>query len=315
MVRSGSSERLTMLELPSAKDVHHLTSRPLRVGDAPAVTRLIAAQEEHDTGEVAVEEADIISDWQRPSFDLAANSVGVFEGSELVAYAEFLGHDRGDAAVHPRYRGRGVGTALARWLEHRAREVGSRVLGSPVPRGSAGDRLLAELGYEVRWTSWVLRLPEDRAVQAQPLPPGYALRTADPSEYEAVWTTVEDAFLEWSVRGRQPYADFAATVFLRPGFEPWNLRVVLSPEGEVAGAAFIVLAGETGFIDKLAVRASERGRGLARALLADAFGEVRAHGAARLELSTDSRTGALGLYTRVGMAVVSTWVNRAVTLW
>ena len=32
------------------------------------------------------------------------------------------------------------------------------------------------------------------------------------------------------------------------------------------------------------------------------------------ELSTDSRTGALGLYERVGMEVTSTWVNRAIDL-
>lgn len=32
----------------------------------------------------------------------------------------------------------------------------------------------------------------------------------------------------------------------------------------------------------------------------------------RFELSTDSRTGALGLYEKVGMRVTSTWVNRAV---
>jgi 3-oxoacyl-[acyl-carrier-protein] synthase III len=51
--------------------------------------------------------------------------------------------------------------------------------------------------------------------------------------------------------------------------------------------------------------------GLAQALLADAFGVARAHGAARATLSTDSRTGALDLYRRVGMQVESTWVHRA----
>ena len=32
------------------------------------------------------------------------------------------------------------------------------------------------------------------------------------------------------------------------------------------------------------------------------------------ELSTDSRTGALGLYEKVGMKVTSTWVSRAIKL-
>ncbi len=36
------------------------------------------------------------------------------------------------------------------------------------------------------------------------------------------------------------------------------------------------------------------------------------HGAVKSELSTDSRTGALGLYEKVGMKVTSTWVSRAI---
>ena len=32
------------------------------------------------------------------------------------------------------------------------------------------------------------------------------------------------------------------------------------------------------------------------------------------ELSTDSRTGALGLYEKVGMVVTSNWVHRGVNL-
>nr|WP_143427096.1 GNAT family N-acetyltransferase [Georgenia soli] len=49
-----------------------------------------------------------------------------------------------------------------------------------------------------------------------------------------------------------------------------------------------------------------------RALLADAFQRAREQGATRSELATDSRTGALGLYQRVGMEVTAVWVNRAV---
>jgi mycothiol synthase len=304
-----------MLEFSTSfKGMDSLTTRPLHLHDAGAVTRLIAAQELNDIGEVVIEEADIIGDWQRPSFDVEANTVGVFAGEDLIAYAEFCGHDRGDAAVRPDYRGRGIGTALAFWMQQRARHAGSTLIGMPVPEGSPSDRLLAELGYHIRWTSWVLALPEDRAIEPQPLPTGYTLRTATEGEYVPVWTVAEDAFLEWSVRERQSFDDFAATVFLRPGFEPWNLRVVMDPAGEVVGVAYVLLVEGTGFVNKLAVRADQRRRGIARALLADAFAQARAHGATRSELSTDSRTGALSLYTRVGMEVTSVWVNRAIKL-
>ncbi len=291
-----------------------LTDRPLTEADATAVFEVMAAQEAHDLGEVVIEEADIVADWQRPSFEVAAGTVGVFDGEHLVAYDEVSGADRGDAAVHPDHRGRGVGTAIARWMQEKAREGGSSVVGMPVPQGSPGDRLLEALGYRIRWTSWVLQLPEGATVPDREPPAGYTVRAARPEEYEACWTVVEDAFLEWSVRERQTFEDFSAGVMQRPGFASWNLRVAVDPDGEVVGFAQIHENVDHCYIDKLATRKDQRGKGLAQCLLIDAFAVAREHGCSRSELSTDSRTGALGLYEKVGMAVTSTWVNRAVDL-
>jgi mycothiol synthase len=172
------------------------TQRALTVSDAAAVTAVMAAQELHDVGEVVIEEADIVADWQRPSYDVTQSSVGVFAGDTLVGYAEIAGGDRGDAAVHPDHRGRGIGTALAHWMQALAREQGKPVVGMPVPQGSAGDRLLEALGYHVRWTSWVLELPECATIPRRPVPDGYAIREATEADHEAVWTLNEDAFLE-----------------------------------------------------------------------------------------------------------------------
>jgi GNAT superfamily N-acetyltransferase len=292
-----------------------LTARPLTTDDARAVYEVMAAQEKHDVGTVEIEEADIVADWQRPSFDVPASTMGVFDGNRLVAYAEVGGNGRGDAAVHPDHRGRGIGTALADWTRQLARERGDKVFGMSVPQGSAGDRLLESLGYFVRWDSWLLALPEGARIEAQPLPEGYAIRTAEgEADHRAAWTVIEDAFLEWSERPRRTFEDFCATTLQRPGFEPWNLRIVVDPAGEAVGACFVVTNGEFAYVDQLAVRKDQRGLGLARALLADAFAIGREHGATRCELSTDSRTGALGLYERVGMVVTSTWVHRAVEL-
>ena len=87
-----------------------LTTRPLEKSDAHAVFVLMAAQEQEDVGEVAIEEADIVSDWAKPSHDLGGRSVGVWDGDTLVAYAELMGVDRADTAVLPSHRGRGIGT-------------------------------------------------------------------------------------------------------------------------------------------------------------------------------------------------------------
>lgn len=299
----------TKVDLPAG-----LTTRPLTRPDSSAVYEVIAGQELVDVGEVQIEEADIIGDWQRPGYDLGTRSIGVFDGDRLVGYAEVMGADRGDAAVHPDQRGRGIGTWLAHWMQDAARRQGSTVIGMPVPQGSAGDRLLESLDYHVRWHSWVLELPEGAQIPQRTLPAGYAVREATAEEHEACWRVQEDAFLEWSVRERDPFESWQATTTRRPGFEPWHLRVVTDPDGEVVAMAVIQLGYECAFIARLATRKDQRGRGLAQGLLIDSFAVAAEHGATRSELSTDSRTGALGLYEKVGMRVTSTWVNRAVDL-
>jgi len=297
-----------------------LTCRPLVPSDSRAVYEVIAAQEKHDIGSIEIEEADLVGEWQRPSHDLTASSVGVFDDEgTMVAYAEYLGEERYDAAVRPSARGRGIGTALARWAQGLARSRGAKVLGMPVPEGSPSDRLLTELGYYVRWTSWVLKLPEGRTIAERPLPAGYALRVATEADYPAVWNTVEDAFLEWSARRRQSFEDCAAETWLRPGFEPWHLQVVTGPDGAVAGTVYCHNSPfEDGrletFVSRLAVGREHRHRGLAQALLVAAFAAGREHGAVTSSLSTDSRTGALSLYEKVGMETTSVWLHRAIDL-
>src|SRR3954471_22615995 len=115
-----------------------LTSRPLRMDDAQAVYEVMARQEQADIGRVEIELADIVGDWQKPSFDVTASTVGVFDGEAMVGYAEVNASGRGDAAVHPAYRRRGIGTSLAGWMRGRTRELGGTVIGTPVPEGTAG---------------------------------------------------------------------------------------------------------------------------------------------------------------------------------
>jgi len=293
-----------------------LIARPLTLADAPAVAAVIAAFEISALGKALIDEADIVGDWNRPSFDLASATVGVFEGPDLLGYAEVGSAGRGDAAVHPDHLGRGIGSALATWMQATARAQGQHEIGMPVPQGSPGEELLRSLGYRVRWTSWLLALPEGRGLADQPLPQGYTLRDAAAEDVEPGYHVIEDAFLEWSVRAKQPFDDWRSTVTGRPGFEPWNLQVVLGPDGAVVGGVHVTLDpdGTTGFVSKVAVRADQRGRGLARSLLAAAFGSARTAGATRSELSTDSRTGALDLYLGLGMEVESTWLNLGISL-
>lgn len=309
---STAADLMPALPLRLPASAAGLTTRPLTRDDAAAVTKLMGACEQQDVGEVLIEEADILGDWQRPAFDLPSQSVGVLDRDHLVAYAEVYKGRWADAAVHPDHRGRGIGTALSHWTRAVAARDGGTLVGQPVPGGSPGERLLESLGYRTLWTSWVLELPAGRAIDPQPVPAGYAIREPrDEADLRATWTVNEDAFLEWSDRERATFEEWTANVSRRPGYEPWQLRLMVDPADEVVGMAFVVVSSGCAYVDRLAVRREERGHGLARALLVDAFEVARTHGGERSELSTDSRTGALGLYQKVGMEVGDVWVNRA----
>ncbi|QBX57645.1 GNAT family N-acetyltransferase [Nocardioides seonyuensis] len=291
-----------------------LTTRALTLDDAPAVLSVIAAEEVVDLGEPEMTLEDVVADWRRPSYDITASTVGVFDGDRLVAYGDLSDADVAYTAVLPSYQGRGIGTALARWLQATARAAGSTRIGTQVPQGSAAERLMRDLGYEERWTAWDLELPPDREISARPLPEGFTIRDDAEADRESAWKLIEDCFLEWSERERMSMADFGAKVWGRPGFEPWNLRLLTTADGDVVGATHVFLAGDGGYVARIAVRPDHRGRGLAPAMLVDAFRLAREHGAVRCYLSTDTRAGARGLYEKVGMEVASTWVNLAVTL-
>ena len=101
---------------------------------------------------------------------------------------------------------------------------------------------------------------------------------------------------------------------LSPARQVELARAYIDLGDTTASMALVQTNGDCAFIARLATRQDQRGRGLAQALLVDAFRVSAEHGHPKAELSTDSRTGALGLYEKVGMKVTSTWVNRATHL-
>jgi GNAT superfamily N-acetyltransferase len=299
------------------------TCRPLNPADAQAVTDLTAACELHDTGEVQIELEDILGEWRRPSFDLAAESIGVYdEQDRLVAYGDVFQTRRAEAYVHPDLRGRGLGSALMEWTRRLSAERGGTLVGQTVStRAEDAMALFRAQGYREMWTSWILELPEGAEITADDLPPGTEIRPMVPGRDEQVaYQTVEDAFGEWPDRDPVPFEDWSALVLRRPGFEPWQLMLAVEPgagdgstaSGEqVVGVCYVTPSRDTGWVQYLAVRRDRRGRGLARALLLRAFTEARARGLTRTELNTDTRTGALDLYLHVGMRVKETYVHWA----
>lgn len=303
-----------VLDLPPG-----LTARPLALDDLDEAYAVYAEDELEDAGVLAIEKEDIEGDWARPSFTMASDTIGLFDGGRLVGAAEVTREGRSaEGAVLPAARGRGLGSRLCSWAEATAERKGAPVVGQNAPEGSTADRFLAQRGYRLAHTAWVLELPEGRTVPDRGIPAGYAIVTVDGDLLEReAHRVVQSAFGEWEGRQEESFEDWAATTVRRPGTQPWQLRLVVTGPGadEVVGVCFTILDGTgCGYVHQLAVAREHRARGLAQALLADGFRRAREHGAARSELSTDSRTGALDLYRKVGMEVTQTWAHRAIDL-
>ena len=236
-----------------------LTARPLALTDAHAVFEVMAAQELHDTGQIGIEEEDILGDWQRPSFAIAPNTLGVSWARPWSPTASSAGATEGTPPSTPITAARGWARASrvdAGPSQDHGRGPGrdARPGGQPrrpSPRGPRLRRPLDELGARPPrrspdrgpTPSWRLRHP----VRHRGRPPGGLDRH----------------------RGRLPRVVRPGPTAVRglrrpgrasPGFQPWNLRVVTDPAEQIVGAAFVFLAGEVGYVEKVAVKHAERGQ-------------------------------------------------------
>ena len=279
-----------------------VTARPLTEADLDATVAMVNVCELHDTGELMLERADLLADAGADGFDPAADWVGAFDGDRIVGWAMLIERRRAFVDVDPDSRASGVGTWLRTWTEDRARAVGSNSVGQTIDdRRSDVTSMLTSAGYAPRGTSWILRMDHKDRPQLSEPPDGLELRAFRPDDEDDVLAMFERAFSEWPGRLTTPLDSWRSMVTRREGFEPEDL--VLAVAGDrIVGGVFLIDADEI-WVDKLAVDRDFRHRGIARALLQTAFLRSFDRGYAWTSLSTDSRTGALSLYQRIGMRI------------
>jgi mycothiol synthase len=284
-----------------------LTTAPLTPVDGPAVARVWRACEIHDDGEALFTEDDFVATCKRPSTDLRRDSVGVRDDGELVALALLHGERDAFAGVLPSHRGRGIGSWLLRWTQDAARAAGRQQTRQKLSDNAHDARALLEAdGYERSYEDWVFDIELQREPDAPLLPAGYAIRDfVRARDDRAVHRVLEDAFGELPEVDRWSFEDWAAETLERPGFAPEHVGTVVHGDA-IVGASVLIVEGDLLWVAQLAVEREHRRRGLAHALLAHAFGVAWRAGLGHAGLSTDSRTGARGLYEHVGMRVKRT---------
>lgn len=291
-----------------------LTARPCRIDDARGVLAVVNALEFELDGEAMVDLGDIMADWSASSFDLSRHSIAVCDADRLIADAEIRGR-RAEVAVHPAYRGRGVGMALLTWAEGVARGLGvARLYQVTSDRDVAAAALLERNGYEVRGTAWSLKIDLAHAPVQPSLPPGYAFAAFELGRDDrTLFRVMETAFRDIANRDDRPFDEWAPHTVGRDDFDP-GLVTLLTYEDHVVGAAVgFELSGE-GWVTQLGVDRDHRRRGLGRALLEESFRRFRDRGLGTAGLDTNSDTGALNLYERAGMRIQLSYTRREKSL-
>ncbi len=291
-------------------ELNDLQMGPLTLDEAPRLLELFHSYDRRFFGEPLMDSDDLLTDLQSPDFDLATDSLGFrTPDSTLVAggYVTERGHVEAQFAEgweRPELRAR-----LVDFGESRARYRGlTSVFRFIADSDTEGAAWLANRGYRLSYTAWILRLDPDTPIAGRELPPGYAVRPFELPDADAAFTVVNEAFGEWDDGPVRGLASWRAHTIDRPSADPSTFRVA-TYHGEVVGTCIVFDSRDEAWVSYLAVAKPHRGKGLAQQMLADAYAAARARGIPYAGLGTDTRTGALDLYLRLGMRVMYTLNN------
>ncbi len=260
--------------------------------DVPTVVRLAS---QHSPEPLA--EETLRKEWSSPRIDLEHDA-------RIEADAYCLVERLDDERVWIDVEGR-PSQKLLDWAEVRARELGTRIFAGAWSTNDAVLEALEQREFRLVRHSQRMLIDLGQPTPEPSWPEGIAVRTFKPGDERLFYDVHQETFKDSWEPIDEPYDEWAHWLLSPPTFVP-ELWFVAEERGEPAGVAIChrhSSVPEYGWIRILGVRRGWRRRGVGRALLLHAFGELRRRGLAAVGLGVDatSLTGANRLYEEVGM--------------
>jgi mycothiol synthase len=273
---------------------------------------------------VALTPKELESDWKSTGFTLETDAwVVTASDGRVVGYEEFVNRYahaflQGDGYVHPDFMGNGIGTAMLRALEERARkemEQADPELRVFVRNGmSIDDTVSREMheaeGYKPIRFFWRMEITLDAPPPAPTWPEGVELRPFELEKHNyAVHLAHEEAFRDHWGHTPHTYDDWQHRMN-NEEMDP-SLWFIAWDGDQIAGYALCRYRNGNGWVGSLGVRRPWRKHGLGLALLYHSFGDFYKRGTPIISLGVDaaSQTGATHLYQRAGMHVAAEYVS------
>lgn len=322
--------------LPAPPPLPSHTWRPARREDAQAMRRLYLACDETSGGNSARFVTGYESDFDSTDSDPAADSLmavdtdGALAALAWVSVSRAITHQHRaqiEGAVHPDFRGRGLGDFLLTWMEARARQIFATL---PNDRermlridysGARDDAvpLYERHGFQLSHAEEIMRRDLRQPIPDRPLPEGMVLLAYRPELAHTVYETYADAFHERA--GGMGWSEPAWTsAFLRYGaFRPDCSFLVMDGDAAAAYAVCAIDPAENerqqeteGWVLQIGVRPAWRRRGLAAALLCEVMRRFHDEGLdyAALDVNVNNPT-AQATYRSLGFETV----KRLTTYW
>jgi mycothiol synthase len=276
-------------------------SRPFGEADFEAVATVLADDERAfgRPGEIGLEE---IHDWTgHVDFE---RDTWLYEDDDGVVAAGwvYVRADLGTAVgvVHPRAKGRGLGSELVERGESALRGRARRVHQFALGNDTAAAALLERRGYRD------VRHFFDMAIEldARPTPLDVPIESIGEHDARAFHAALEESFSDHWEHHSRSFEEWFERRRQQPTYD-LSLWLVIRDGQEIAAVARSETRDSGGYVGHLGVRRAWRGRGYGKALLLYTFAEFYDRGVRRVTLGVDaeSPTGATHLYERVGMHV------------